>query len=40
MLNPLTQCDVSFHSLPSVGYSLNNLKTQKGKGNRKKCMFK
>ena len=35
MLNPLTQYDVSFHSLLSEGY-LNNLETPKGKGNHKK----
>lgn len=35
MLHPLTQYDVSFHSLPSEGY-LNNLETPKGKGNHKK----
>lgn len=40
MLNHLTQYDVSFHSLPSVSYDLNNLEMQKGKGNHKKCMFK
>lgn len=36
MLNHLTQYDVSFHPLPSVGYSLNNVEIEKGKANHKK----
>lgn len=36
MLNHLTQYDVSFHPLPSVGYSLNDVEIEKGKANHKK----